>query len=80
MNHIKGNTSRFGSAIQVLPSDIGKYLSSFLITAVVVVSISMLISFIENCIFLSLWILMSEIKLDLTWPKGVLARYVILGT
>ena len=80
MNHIKGNTSRFGSAIQVLPSDIGKYLSSFLITAVVVVSISMLISFIENCIFLSLWILMSEIKLDLAWPKGVLARYVILGT
>ena len=28
LNHIKGNTSRFGSAIQVLPSDIGKYFSS----------------------------------------------------
>ena len=51
MNHIKGNTSRFGSAIQVLPSDIGKYLSSFLITAVVVVFISMFISIIKNCIF-----------------------------
>ena len=51
MNHIKGNTSRFGSAIQVLPSDIGKHLSSFLITAVVVVFVSMLISIIENCIF-----------------------------
>ena len=36
-----GNTSRFGSAIQVLPSDIGKYFSLFLITTVVVVFISM---------------------------------------
>ena len=34
MIHIKGNTSRFGSAIQILPSDIRKYLSSFLIAAV----------------------------------------------
>ena len=34
MIHIKGNTSRFGSATQVLPSDIVKYLSSFLIVAV----------------------------------------------
>ena len=51
LNHIKGNTSRFGSAIQVLPSDIGKYFSSFLITAVVFVFISMVISIIENCIF-----------------------------
>ena len=48
---VKGNTSRFGSAIQVLPSDIGKYFSSFLITAVVFVFISMVISIIENCIF-----------------------------
>ena len=40
---VKGNTSRFGSAIQVLPSDIRKYFSSFLITAVAVVSISMFI-------------------------------------
>ena len=37
LNHIKGNTSRFGSVIPVLPSDIGKYLSSFWITDVVVV-------------------------------------------
>ena len=51
LNYIKGNTSRFGSAIQVLPSDIGKYFSSFLITAVVVVFISIFISIIENCIF-----------------------------
>ena len=51
LNHIKGNTSRFGSAIQVLPSDIRKYFSSFLITAVAVVFISMFISVIENCIF-----------------------------
>ena len=35
----------------VIPSDIGKYISSFLITAVVVVFISMLISIIQNCIF-----------------------------
>ena len=54
MNNIKGNTSRFGSAIQALPSDIKKYFSSFLITAVAVVFISMFISVIENCIFL--WI------------------------
>ena len=33
---IKGNTSRFGSAIQVLPSDIGEYFSSFFIPVVVV--------------------------------------------
>ena len=52
MNNIKGNTSRFGSAIQALPSDIKKYFSSFLITAVAVVFISMFISVIENCIFL----------------------------
>ena len=47
LNYIKGNTSSFGSAIQVLPSDIRKYFSSFLITAVAVVFISV----IENCIF-----------------------------
>ena len=51
LNHIKGNTSSFGSAIQVLPSDIRKYFSSFLITAVAVVFISVFISVIENCIF-----------------------------
>ena len=34
---LKGNTSRFGSAIQVLPSDIGEYLSSFFNAVVVVV-------------------------------------------
>ena len=36
---IKGNNSRFGSAIHVLPSDIGKYFSSFFIPVVVVISI-----------------------------------------
>ena len=41
----------FGSTLQVLLSDIGKYLSSFLITVLVVVFISMLISIIENGIF-----------------------------
>ena len=46
-----GNTSSFGSAIQVSPSDIRKYLSSFLITLVAVVFISVFISVIENCIF-----------------------------
>ena len=51
MIHIKGNTSRFGSAIQILPSDIGKYLSSYLITAVVVVFMSILHSITGNCIF-----------------------------
>ena len=45
------NTSSFGSAIQVSPSDIRKYLSSFLITLVAVVFISVFISVIENCIF-----------------------------
>ena len=49
-NHIKGNTSSFGCAIQVLPSDIRKYFSSFFISAVAVV-ISFFISPIENCIF-----------------------------
>ena len=43
LNHIQGNTCRFGCAIEVLPSDIRKYFSSFLITAVAVVSISMFI-------------------------------------
>ena len=40
LNHIKGNTPSFGSVIQVLPSDIRKYFSFSLITAVVVVFIS----------------------------------------
>ena len=39
MNYLKGNTSRFGFAIQVLPSDIGEYFSSFFITVVAVVFI-----------------------------------------
>ena len=52
LNHIKGNTSSFVSAIQVLASDIRKYFSSLLITAVAVVFISVFISGIsENCIF-----------------------------
>ena len=37
MHYLKGNTSRFGSAMQVLPSDIGEYLSSFFNAIVVVV-------------------------------------------
>ena len=51
MNHIECNTSSFGSAIQLFPSDIRKYFSSFLITAVAVVFISMFIFVIDNCIF-----------------------------
>ena len=39
---LKGNTSSFGSAIQVLPSDIGEYLSSFFNPVVVVVFIFIL--------------------------------------
>ena len=51
LNHIKGNTSRFGSAIQLLPSYIGKYFCSYLVLlTVVVVFISMFISVIEKCI------------------------------
>ena len=48
---MKGITSSFGSAIQVLSSGIRKYFSSFLIIAVAVVFISMFISVIENCFF-----------------------------
>ena len=48
--YIKDNTSSFCSAIQVLVSNIRKYLISFLITAVAIVFISMFISVIENCI------------------------------
>ena len=56
---------RFGSAIQVLPSDIGKYFSSFLITAVVVVFISMFFfSIIENCIF---FIIMNSYVRNVIW-------------
>ena len=51
LNHIKGNTSRFGSATQVLPSDITKYFRSFFITAVAVVFIFMFISVTESCTF-----------------------------
>ena len=42
LNYLKGNTSAFGSAIQVLPSDIREYLSSFF-NSVVVVFISIFI-------------------------------------
>ena len=52
LNYIKHNTSRFGSAIRYYPLTLGNTLaSSFLITAVVVVFISIFISVIENCIF-----------------------------
>ena len=43
MHYLKGNISRFGSAIQVLPSDIGEYLSSFFNAIVVVVFSSIFI-------------------------------------
>ena len=43
MHYLKGNNSSFGSAIQVLPSDIGKYLSSFFNDIVVIVFISIFI-------------------------------------
>ena len=67
MNHIKGNTFWLCSAIQVLPSDIRKYLSSFLITAVAVVFISVFISVIENCIFSMDVNSYVGKKVDLTW-------------
>ena len=51
LNHTKDNTSKFSSAIQGLPSDIGNtYSSPFLITAVLVVYVSIFISIIENYI------------------------------
>ena len=37
LNYFKGNTSRFGSAIQVLHSDFGEYLNPFFNDIVVVV-------------------------------------------
>ena len=41
MYYVKGNTSRFGFAIQVLPSDIGKYFKlSFITGAIVFISIA----------------------------------------
>ena len=49
--HIKGDTSKFGPAMQVLPFDITKYFRPFLITAVAVVFISMFISVIKKCVF-----------------------------
>ena len=67
MNHIMGNTSSFGSAIQVLPFDIRKYFSSFLITAIAVAFISVFISVIENCIsFMDVNSYVGK-KVDLTW-------------
>ena len=47
LNYVKGNTSRFGSAIQVLPPDIGECFSSFSITVVYFCSYFV----IEKCIF-----------------------------
>ena len=43
LNYCKGNTSRFGSAIQVSPPDIGEYFSSFFIAGAVIVFISVFI-------------------------------------
>ena len=45
---VKGNTPRFGFALQVLPSDIGEYFSSFFITVVVVVFISIFTLKLKN--------------------------------
>ena len=69
----------FGSATQVLPSNIGKKLSSFLITAVVVVFISMLISFIENCIFLTLLNLANKISLYVMLKTYPLSEPLVTG-
>ena len=49
--------------MQVLPFNIRKYFSPFLITAVAVVCISMFISVIENCILL--WILYFGNKVEI---------------
>ena len=45
---LKVNTSRSGSAIQVLPSDIGEYLSPFFNHVVVVVFTCIFISWLKN--------------------------------
>ena len=47
---LKGNTSRFGSAIQVLPSDIGEYLSSFFNPVAVVLNFIFILQF-KNVFF-----------------------------
>ena len=52
--------------IQVLPSDIRKYFGSFLITAAAAVFISMIISVIENCIFMDVNSYVGN-KVELTW-------------
>ena len=70
----------FGSATQVLPSsNTRKKLSSFLITAVVVVFISMLISFIENCIFLTLLNLANKISLYVMLKTYPLSEPLVTG-
>ena len=61
MSYLKGNTSRFGYAIRVLPSDIGENLSSFFNAVVVVVFIHFYF-IIEKCFFLTLQMLLSERK------------------
>ena len=77
----KGNTSRFGSAIQLLPTDIGEYLELSFITVVVFISVfhfSLLYSemtciiytsFIVSFSFLNhCRILLSEIKFTTYFP------------
>ena len=49
---VKGNTPRFGFALQVLPSDIGEYFSSFFSTVVVVVFISIFTLKLKNVFFI----------------------------
>ena len=66
LNHIKGNTSSFGSAIQVLPSDIRKYFSSFLITAVAVVFISVYFCYWKLYFFMDVNSYVGK-KVDLTY-------------
>ena len=49
--YVKGNTSRFGSAIRVLPSDNREYFDSHFITGVVVF-IFIIILFLKNIFFI----------------------------
>ena len=62
MNYVLDNTFRFHSAIQILPSDIGEYFTSFVTAVAVVAFISNFNIVIEKYIFLTLQILLSERK------------------
>ena len=62
--YFKGNTSSFGSTIQVLRSDNGEYFTLYFITVVVVALISIFILLLKNVLFYLLQILLSEIKFN----------------